>query len=315
MLATQTPISFVSRRFRALGTEVLVHSPAAGLVGNEVEALVECYEARFSRFRADSELCRLSALAGRDVTVSSDMFEVLAMALTYWRETAGLFDPLILPELEAAGYDRTFSAVPRFHEEMPALGRSFRPNFGLVALDEVGRRVRLPAGARLDLGGIAKGWIIDRLSRVLSPHGPYLIDVGGDMAAWRAGSDGGPGWVIAVADPLRLERDLCWLRVVNAAIATSTTIRRRWNRGGRWLHHIIDPRIGTPAASDLAQVTVVAPTAAAADVCAKTALVLGSEAGLHWLTERSLPALLVVSHGELLRTPGWERLETPMTGE
>jgi len=292
-----------------------VYSSAAGLLGDQVEALVEHYEARFSRFRVDSELYQLSALAGRDVTVSADLFEVLSAALTYWQETAGLFDPLILAELETAGYDRTFSAVPRFQEEVPALGRSSRPVFGSVALDEADRRVRLPAGARLDLGGIAKGWIIDRLSRLLSPHGPHLIDVGGDMAARGAGSDGGSGWLIAVADPLRLERDLCWLRLVDAAIATSTTMRRRWNLGGRWLHHIIDPRTGAPAASDLIQVTVVAPTAAAADVYAKTGLILGREAALPWLTERSLPALLVTDDGEVMRSPGWERLEAPVTRE
>jgi thiamine biosynthesis lipoprotein len=315
MLTTRTPTSFASKRFRALGTEVLVYSPAAGLLEGEVERLVEHYEARFSRFRVDSELSQLSALAGRDVTVSAELFEVLSMALTYWRETAGVFDPLILTELETAGYDRTFSAVPRSREDMPCLGRSFRPVFGSVALDEADRRVRLPAGARLDLGGIAKGWIVDQLSSVLSPHGSYLIDVGGDMAARGAGTDGGPGWLIAIADPLRLEQDVCWLRLLDEAIATSTTMRRRWNRGGRWLHHIIDPRTGAPAASDLVQATVLAPTAAAADVFAKTALILGSEAGLHWLTEHALPALLVTDRGEVVRSPGWERSEAPMTRE
>jgi thiamine biosynthesis lipoprotein len=100
---------------------------------------------------------------------------------------------------------------------------------------------------------------------------------------------------------------------VDAAVATSTTMRRRWNRGGRWLHHIIDPRTGDPAATDLAQVTVVASTAAAADVCAKTALILGSEPGVQWLAERSLAALLVTDRGGLLRSPDWERFETPMT--
>lgn len=315
MLATLTSAALASTHFRALGTEVLVHSPAADELGDEVKALVERYEARFSRFRADSELCRLSAAAGREATVSNDLFAVLATALEYWWETDGLFDPLILPELESAGYDRTFSAVPRFQEEMPDLGQPSRPLFASVRLVEAGRKVRLPVGARLDLGGIAKGWIIDRLSRLLSPHGPYLIDVGGDMAARGAGSDGGPGWLIAVADPLRLEQDLCWLRLVDSAVATSTTMRRRWNRGGRWLHHIVDPRSGAPAASDLIQVTVLAPTAVAADVYAKTALILGSEAGVAWLAERSLAALLVTDGGEVVRSRGWERIEAPMRDE
>lgn len=311
--ANRTAVPFASKRFRALGTEILVYAPTSGLLEADVEAAVERYEARFSRFRADSEVCRLSDLAGEDVTVSDDLFEVLTTAMAFWRDTGGIFDPLILAELEAAGYDRTFGAVSRFEAELPALGPSSHAAFGSVALDRVRSRARLPVGVRLDLGGIAKGWIVHRVSRMLSPHGAFLIDVGGDMAAGGDGVDGGPGWLIAVDDPLRPGQDVCWLRLANAAIATSTTTRRCWNRGGHWLHHIIDPRTGAPAAGDLVQVSVVAPTAVAADVHAKTALILGRDAGLRWLMERSLPALLVTDRGELVRSSDWERIEAPMT--
>ncbi len=299
-------------RFEALGTEVLVCSAAAGELGGELRALVEEYEQRFSRFRPSSELERLSCRTGEEVAVSDDLFEVLDLAMGFWRETGGLFDPLVRSELEAAGYDRSFALVPASSAEPaspPPAGR--RPSFGEVQLNVARRSVRLPEGGRLDLGGIAKGWIIDRLARRLEPYGPFLVDIGGDVAARGHGPDGGPGWLIGVADPFRPEEDRCWVRLEDAAIATSTVMRRRWRRDGCWMHHLIDPRTGRPARTGLSQVTVVAPTATAADVYAKTALILGCEEAFDWLDRRSLPALLVTPV-DAVRTALWRWMEVPM---
>jgi thiamine biosynthesis lipoprotein len=315
MTATKSPATFETIQFQALGTTVLAYSQAAEALAGPLRDLVAAYEGRLSRFRPDSEVSRLSRSAGREVRVSGDVFELLVLSMAFWRETNGIFDPLILRELEAAGYDRTFSALPRVRADITVPPQASRPAFGSVALYPARRGVCLPDGARLDLGGIAKGWIIDRLGGYLAPHGPFLVDVGGDMAARGAGVDGEPGWLISVASPFRTDHDVCWLRLEDAAIATSTTMRRRWVRGDRWLHHLIDPRTGGPAGTDLAQVTVVAPTAVAADVHAKVALVLGRAAGLQWLLDRSLPGLLVASSGDIVRTPHWERFEVPVGAE
>jgi thiamine biosynthesis lipoprotein len=281
----------------------------------EAEQVFHAVEERFSRFRPSSELTHLNNSAAPEAHVSLEMFDLLSLCLAFHETSHGVFDPAILPGLEAAGYDRSFELVPRSGDQA---GRAPTPRSGSASdlqLDRRRLKVRRPPGLRLDLGGIAKGFAIDRAAHVLAPSADFLIDVGGDMVARGVGTDGGPGWLIAVADPFSPERHVCWLRLVDAAVATSTTMRRRWNRGGRWLHHLIDPRTGDPAATDLAQATVVASTAAAADVYAKTALILGSEGGVRWLAERSLPALLITDHGGLLRSPGWERLETPMTRE
>jgi len=299
-------------RFAALGTEVLVCSPAADELAGDVRSLVEEYEERFSRFRPSSELERLSARTGEEVAVSEDLFEVLELAMGFWRETAGLFDPLVRAQLEAAGYDRSFDLVPRSRPEPappPTPGR--RPTFGEVRLDAGRRTVRLPRGGRLDLGGIAKGWIIDRLVRRLAPYGPFLADIGGDVAVRGDGPDGGPGWLIGVTDPFRPDEDRCWVRLRDGTVATSTVMRRRWQRAGHWLHHLIDPRTGSPARTALVQATVVAPTATAADVYAKTAIILGRERAFDWLARRSLPALLVTP-AEAVGTSRWHGFEVPI---
>jgi len=298
-------------RFDALGTQVLIVSPAADRLAMELRRLVAGYEASFSRFLPNSELERLCETAREEVAVSPEMFEVLSLAARYWRETDCIFDPLIRPELEAAGYDRTFAAVARWSPGQPQSPRVKRASYGDVCLDAERGTVLLPARAKLDLGGIAKGWIVDRLGEMLAPQGPFLVDIGGDMAARGAGPDGGPGWLIAVADPYRPEHDVCWLRLQEQAIATSTTARRRWMRGNRWLHHLIDPRSGTPAESDVAQATVLAPTAVEADVCAKTALILGRDAGLRWLDQRGCAGTLVTTDGTVSGSR-WPRDEAPL---
>jgi thiamine biosynthesis lipoprotein len=300
-----------SLRFNALGTEVEIFSPAAAYLGEKPRFLVADYEARFSRFLPESELQRVCEAAGVEIAVSEEMFEVLSLAAHFWRDTDGIFDPLIRPSLEAAGYDRTFRAIPRTSAEPAPPPRPERFTFGDACLNAKRRSVLLPKGASLDLGGIAKGWILDRLGAFLATYGPFLIDIGGDIVARRDGPDGGPGWLISVAHPHSPELDLCWLRLQGQAIATSTTMRRRWQRDGRWLHHIIDPRTGAPARDDVSQVTVVAPRAVEADISAKTALIMGRADGLDWLEARGLPALLVTETGPI-STPRWLSLELPL---
>ncbi len=302
--------SLTGYRFHALGTEIKIVAVAPDVEG--LRSLVAQYEARLSRFLPNSELQQLCRAAGQEFIASEALFDVLSLAQRFWQETNGIFDPLVRPQLEAAGYDRTFDAVPEASWQPERTAALKGPAFDTVVLDPQRRTVLLPEGATLDLGGIAKAWIIERLAEHLTPHGPFLIDIGGDMIARGDGPDGGPGWLISVADPYLPERDICWLRLRGQAIATSTTMRRRWQLNGRWMHHIIDPRTGAPSRSDLAQVTVVAPSATEADIYAKTALILGAEAGLPWLRRRELPALLVGTNGTLA-TPQWPRLETLMT--
>jgi thiamine biosynthesis lipoprotein len=126
----------------------------------------------------------------------------------------------------------------------------------------------------LDLGGIAKGLYVDALVAQLS--GPFpvgIVSAGGDLRVWGRPASAHP-WEIGVEDPQEPERDLGRLRIRRGAVATSGTSRRTWRRGTHELHHLIDPNTGQPATSGLRAVTVLAGTAAWADVVA-TALVVG----------------------------------------
>ncbi|HMK07966.1 MAG TPA: FAD:protein FMN transferase, partial [Anaerolineales bacterium] len=161
--------------------------------------------------------------------------------------------------------------------------------------------VRLPAGTRLDLGGIGKGWAADRAVRRLSRTGAALVDAAGDIAVSGPTASGDP-WPIGVADPAHAERQLAVLMIGKGGVATSGRDYRRWRQGGLWAHHIIDPRTGRPAQTDVLSATVVGPSARMAEAAAKAVLILGSREGLGWLEGRPALAGLVVLDDERVLT-------------
>jgi len=221
-----------------------------------VESEFERLEALLSRFRPDSELSRLNA-AG-ELTAGPDLLAVTQAALAARERSNGRFDPTVYDALVAAGYDRSFELVA------PTAAGVFVPSCSCGGrIDVDGSRIRLAPGVHLDLGGIAKGYAVDRAAAILAEAGSCLVNAGGDVVA-RGGY-----WPVGLAGT-----DLV-LELGDGAIATSGRDRRRWRRGNEERHHLIDPATGRPAVTDLLHVTVVAPTAVEAEVLAKIAFLGG----------------------------------------
>ncbi len=259
----------IGHRFEAVGTacELLVdaeESPEARLALIAAEGEVLRLETLLSRFRPDSELSRLNR-EGR-VQAGPELLELVELALAARASTGGRFDPTVLPALMAAGYDRSFDALA---DDGAACADAARGGGG-VRVDRATGTIELDPGVQLDLGGIAKGWIADRLCRRLDAHGPALVSLGGDIAASRPPAGG--VWPVGVDVPggqvtLALER---------GGLATSGRDRRRWMRGGSEQHHAIDPATGRPSATDLLRVTATAQSGVDAEIRA-TALLLAGE--------------------------------------
>jgi thiamine biosynthesis lipoprotein len=141
---------------------------------------------------------------------------------------------------------------------------------------------------------------------MLSELGSVLVDAGGDIAVNRARSGHIP-WVIGVNDPFNRGAYLEKIYLGEGGVATSGRDHRQWKQGGKLRHHIIDPRTGKPADTDLLSVTVVAPNVMEAEVAAKTVLILGSQSGLDWLDRHEgVAGLAVLENGELLGSHGIE---------
>lgn len=235
--------------------------PGAADAALTARSTVAQLEARWSRFRPGSDVSRLNAAGGSPVAVSSLTRAILSDAIAWWRATDGLFDPTVLHALVDAGYDRD-----RATGHGPITPGEPAPGCDGIRLDPESGTVRLPPGVGIDLGG--------------------------DLRVWGRPPEG-EGWPIAVED-LRDATTAALLGLTGGAVATSSTLRRRWDDGRLSAHHLIDPRTGRPAGGELVTVTVVAGRAGAAEVLAKSALVAGTVRAAHELLDRQAVAALLV---------------------
>jgi thiamine biosynthesis lipoprotein len=186
---------------------------------------------------------------------------MLRAALHAYLVSGGLVHAGVLGAMLATGYTRPMREGPT-----QALLADASPPPPLPALLQLEPgRARLGREAGIDLGGIAKGWLADRLAAELGDN--CVVNLGGDLFARGAGPEGG-GWPVGLGSTTVLLSD--------QGAATSGTRRRAWRQGVEQIHHLIDPRTGRPAVSDLSEVSVVAARATDAEVHAKTALLLGS---------------------------------------
>ena len=290
-----------------MGTEVHVVVVAGQRKAEELcrdaEAQVRAYESRWSRFIPTSELCRLNAAAGSPVLVPADTFALVALAVSAWHQTDGWFDPTVLDALEAAGYDRSHEEV--VGRSLPARPAREVPGPEAIGLDARLGEIVLPPGVHLDLGGIGKGHTADLVATGLLTRGAKgaLVNMGGDLRA--AGQPPvGDVWVVATDATPPVE-----VAITAGAVATSTTTKRRWTVDDVPMHHLIDPHTGAPSTSDLATVTVVAGTAAWAEVLAKVVLLAGLEVGADVLARSGVTGIATAHDGTVTRLAGFDAYE------
>jgi thiamine biosynthesis lipoprotein len=301
MLELVAPEGLGSHSFLAMGTSVRVVVQAEDVdhAGREVEALFATWEQALSRFRDDSELCSLNR-AGTPFAATELLFGVVSTALDAARATDGLFDPSLLADLLRSGYDRSFEAVGAWVPEA-ATPRRAGGGWRGVVLDRGRRAITLPPGCALDLGGIAKGMAVDASLELLSALGieTALVSAGGDLAV-RSPRPDSRTWPIAVG-----EGGDQILPLQSGALATSSSVRRRWLQGGRQRHHLLDPRTGESARTGLREVTVAAATCTQAEVAAKAIFVLGPSLGPAFAERHGLAARLVHEDGRRIIAGAW----------
>jgi len=261
------------RCFSAMGTAWCIAADLPGLLP-AAEARVRAAEAALSRFREDSALSRLN----RQRRVTDPLLAAVVRAALHLRaRTAGAFDPAVGAAMLALGYDRSFERLPRRGGAAPD---HRRPRIAVA-----GATVRLDGAGCLDLGGIAKGYTVDRVAAWLQGHGArrVLVDGGGDL---RASPGVGP---IGAGPGLGLRLD-------GRALATSSTRKRSWEGPDGRRHHVVDPATACSADSGLATATVLAPDATTADALA-TALLVDPRRVLPRLADLDAVALVEGSDG------------------
>ena len=301
-----------THQFRAMGTEVSLwlwhaNESTAQQALCQIEQFFTQTEARLSRFKANSELSHLNRSAGKPFAASPLLFELVETALTWRKRTGGIFDPTVLQALLAHGYDRSFEEIVNQTEWNVSSERITSVARPQVKLNRAQQTITLPQDVGLNLGGIAKGWTVQQAGQKLGQFGPALVDAGGDIACIGLPPTGS-AWLVGIDDPLQPNTDLATLTLNNETVATSSQVRRRWQHQGQMVHHLIDPRTGAPAVTDLLSVTVIGPRLPETEIQAKVALILGVEKGLAYLaTQSNVVALLVAADGRQFTYGNFEK--------
>jgi thiamine biosynthesis lipoprotein len=286
---------------------VVVQDPAnAATAQSIVRRVMDDVSLACSRFRPDSELSVLTPRLAGGVEVSPLLATLVRAALDVAALTDGDVDPTLGSALHAIGYDRDLSELRTARP-----GERIDPRVTLVTertagwtrvmLD--GRRLAVPADLRLDLGATAKAIAVDLAAeRVATRLGcSVLVNIGGDLRTSGAPLPG--GWQVLVQD---LAADPAQQVSVSdgAAIATSSTQKRRWTQGGYLRHHILDPRSGLPVEPVWRSVSVAARDCLLANAYSTAAIVRGHSA-VSWLDRSGVSARLVDRAGRIVTTGSW----------
>ncbi len=272
---------------------------ALDLVFNEMRRIDQA----MSTYKPDSEVSRVNAQAARaPMRISRELFDLLTTAVEYSRITDGAFD--ITYASVGFMYDFRRHQKPTEAEIAAALPAI---NYRNLVLDPQRRSVHFSRpGVRIDLGGIAKGYAVDRGIAILQQRGVRhaLVSAGGDSRI--IGDRFGKPWIVGIRHPDHKDQVIARIPLIDTAISTSGDYERYFDENGVRYHHIIDPATGHPA-SKVRSATILAPTATRTDGLSKTAFVLGPEAALAIYNRLvDVDAILVAPDGRVLYSRGLE---------
>jgi len=269
-------------------------------------------DAVMSEWRSDSEISRVNAAAGvGPVAVSGELRAIVSRALEAAARSGGAFDPTWAGMRGVWRFgDAMDGVVPG--DEAIERARARVDWRKVVVDDEAGTLFLQEEGMALGLGGIAKGWAVDRLAALARGAGlsDFTIRLGGDLYA--AGRRGERPWTVGIRHPRRPGSVLAVVELENAAFSTSGDYERYFEKGGVRYHHLIDPTTGRPATASRS-VTALCPDATTAEVVTKPVFIFGPERGISYATSQGCEVAVVDAEGTLHVSPGLEGRLRPST--
>ncbi len=283
----------------------LVYAPT----GTDVPALetalagaVALVDRQMSTWRADSDLMRLNAVpTGEWVPLPPELVFVLAKGLEIGRASGGAFDIGLGDLVNAWGFGPAGNE-PDAEAVRSSLGRSRPPAHALLSVDVAAGRARKSAAAELDLSGIAKGFGVDEMMRVVGEFGieSALIGLDGEIRARGTKPDGAP-WAVALEEPdYEARKPMGVVALRDAGIATSGDYRHWVDVGETRLSHTMDRLRGGPSNNPVASVSVIAPSCTEADAWATALFALGPTEGPSLAERYGLDALFILRTGDTL---------------
>lgn len=261
----------------------------------EAERAINALENHISRTRTQSDIYRLNAAQGEVVTIEEDTYVLLSAALEMAEETAGSFDPTVaaLSDLWQIGTEEAH--VPTDEEVAAALATVGYENLVLSDPSVQPRTAQLKNGAKIDLGGIGKGYAAD-IAAALWEDAPEnagaLLRLAGNIYGVGK-SERGESWVIGVANPDDSQQVIATVAIEDESIVTTGDYERYFEENGVRYHHVFDPETGYPADTDLRSVTIVGQESTRCDALSTALFVMGEEAGWTYAQQNDIKAVFV----------------------
>ena len=312
---------------------------------DEAYALCQRYEQLFSRVNPESQLYQLNHAGGRPCAVDAELATLVAEALSYCRETEGRYDISmgsvvqlwdfkrgLIPDADAvsralehvdyrrvqvrgagsereSGRERECELSGESARDLAQDGARFRESE-----KEHTRACEIALGdaaACIDVGGIAKGYIADALLTLFRERGIVhaLVNLGGNVAVMGGKPDGSP-WRIGIRRPVsssqaKMIQFFATVALDEGSVVTSGIYERAFTRDGVLYHHILDPKAGFPAQTDLLSATVISKASIDGDGYTTALIIMGADQALHFALEHpEIEVVLVTREGEVLATPG-----------
>ena len=260
------------------------------------------FEMTLSRTRPDSEVTRLNDAHGQWVELSPRTYDLIEKSRSYCEASGGVFD--VTMGSVTPLWDFHNAVVPAREALDEALKHV---GWKMIECDPARRAVRLADPvARIDLGGIAKGYIADALAGCLVEHGCdcAFVNLGGNVLTVGARFDGSP-WRIGVRDPKAPEKMRAVLPVVGKSVVTSGLYERNFTKEGVFYHHILNPKDGMPVKTDVGGATIVSDLSLDGDGFSTTLFALGTEGALAFLEGRpGLEGIIIDQNDEVHVTSG-----------
>jgi FAD:protein FMN transferase len=304
------PSTILRDQFRGMGSTVIVEitdgTPGHLMLARDRLAFLE---ARWSRFRLHSDISRLNAAQGAPTVVDPATLTLLETMVHAYTLTDGSFDPTLLTPLVRLGYAASVHD-PSAVTELPP-GAQHRGFIKGLSIDVGELTACLPPGTMVDAGGIGKGLAADMVAQLLLDNGVAgaMVAVGGDARVMGEPPDP-EGWRVPLDAAFEPEIHVATVRLRDGGLGSSGTLRRSWvTADGTSAHHVLDPATGLPLPGGFdspVHATVLAPTAAEAEMHATMAIVRGAPSALPRLQQEGLPARLVYGTGRAYTNGAWE---------
>jgi thiamine biosynthesis lipoprotein len=275
-------------------------------VTNEVFDEIDRLDEQMSNYQPQSELSQINReAAGRDVVVEPKLFQLLEDSIRYSRETGGAFDLTVGPLMKHWGFFRGHGRLPSQGEIAQVLKRI---GWRHLKLDAVRRTIRFDeSGVELDLGGIAKGYAVDRAVEILRVNGitAALVSAGTSSIYALGSPPGERGWKVTVRDPYDTRKAGNVFHLQNYSLSTSGSYEKFFKIGGKVYCHIMDPHTGWPVENMLSTVAL-APSATQTDALSTSFFVLGVEGSRKYLATH--PALAVIFYQPVGTSQSFKRV-------